>query len=289
MLEKLKWLLPRLPLPMLALSASYGVYKFALLFVPQWVAIIQASAFEMTYIGLATIEAETVDQKRRAVAISVGAVVVSVLYNSLAGFFHRNALGSMPLLGEVILAVLHGAPLAIVAYLVADLLLHKSQEPAATVATSEKPVALPLSTPEPTLDDLLSRTGKTRQEMLAILERFGMMNTEAKYVYDTLQRHGALPEGITPERFAVLLKELKAASSPIHANSSQPASKPRKTVKKASDGPTKRSRVRATLDEHGNLKDSELYELLPDIGQSSVRVHASEWRKEQLMATNGKH
>lgn len=88
---------------------------------------------------------------------------------------------------------------------------------------------------------------------------------------------------------STLLSDLKAASSPMPANSSQPTSKPRKTVKKAAGGPTKRSRVRATLDEHGNLKDSELYELLPDIGQSSVRVHASEWRKEQLMATNGKH
>lgn len=128
MKNAIKWLLPRLPLPMLALAASYGVYQYALLFVPHWVAVIQASAFEVTYIGLAIMETGRAEQRKRATAISVGAVVVSVLYNSLAGFFHRNGLGTLPLAGEIILAALHGAPLAIVAYLVADLLLHNNAQ-----------------------------------------------------------------------------------------------------------------------------------------------------------------
>lgn len=152
MTDKLKWLLPRLPLPMLALAASYGVYQFALLFVPWWVALIQAAAFETTYLGLAMIESETPDQRRRATAISIGAVVVSVLYNSLAGFFHRNGLGELSMVGEIVLATLHGAPLAIVAYLVADLLLHKGTQEQQGVATAspssvEQPVALPSPTP----------------------------------------------------------------------------------------------------------------------------------------------
>jgi len=42
-------ILARLPLPMLALAASYGVYEFARLFVPMWVALVQAAAFELTY------------------------------------------------------------------------------------------------------------------------------------------------------------------------------------------------------------------------------------------------
>ena len=120
-----------LPLPMLALAASYGVFSFALLFVPLWVAIVQAAAFELTYIGLAVVKVEDA-QRRRARAISVGAVVVSIGYNTLAGLFHRmpDMLTSMPLWAEAVLAVLHGAPLAWVAFLVADLLLHQQHEPA---------------------------------------------------------------------------------------------------------------------------------------------------------------
>lgn len=147
-------------------------------------------------------------------------------------------------------------------------------------------VALPASTSEPSLDDLLAKMSKTRQEMLAILDRFGMMNTEAKYVYAALKRNDALPEGITVERFAVLLEELKADSKPVAA----PVKKQPTRKSKPANGITKRSRVRSTLDEHGSIKDSELYGLLPDISQSSIRVHASEWRKEQLQAaTNGQH
>lgn len=121
--------LAALPLPMLALAASYGVYSYALLFVPTWVAVVQASAFEMTYVGLSVLRVGDA-QRRRARLISGGAVVVSIIYNSLAGLFHRapGLLDALPMWGETVLAVLHGLPLALVAFLVADLLLH--QEPA---------------------------------------------------------------------------------------------------------------------------------------------------------------
>lgn len=116
----------RLPLPTLALAASYGVYSYALLFVPQWVAIVQAAAFELTYLGLSTVDVPERWRRRRAAAISLAAVSVSVVYNSAAGYFHRNpaALIGLSFAEELGLAVAHGAPLAIVAYLVADLLLH---------------------------------------------------------------------------------------------------------------------------------------------------------------------
>lgn len=246
MIEKLKWLLPRLPLPMLALAASYGVYQFALLFVPWWVALVQAAAFETTYLGLAMIESETPDQRRRATAISIGAVVVSVLYNSLAGFFHRNGLGELSMVGEIVLATLHGAPLAIVAYLVADLLLHKGAQEQQGVATAaiESPKEEPATPPSP---------------------------TPAQQAHSTL------------------LEALKADSKPALVDTPK---KPKRAASKPTARPsgiTKRSRVRSALDEHGNLKDSELYELLPDISQSSIRVHASEWRKECLAAANGRH
>jgi hypothetical protein len=54
---------------------------------------------------------------------------VSVLYNTLAGLFHRqpDILLESSLVMNAVLAVLHGAPLAWVAYNVADLLLHTSQ------------------------------------------------------------------------------------------------------------------------------------------------------------------
>lgn len=118
-------LVAALPLPMLALAASYGVYSFAALFVPLWVALAQAAAFELVYIGLAVVRVAD-EQRTRARAISVGAVVVSIVYNTLAGLFHRQAgvLDALPLWGEIILAALHGAPLAWVAFLVSDLLLH---------------------------------------------------------------------------------------------------------------------------------------------------------------------
>jgi hypothetical protein len=114
---------------MLALAASYGVYSFALLFVPAPVAIVQAAAFELTYVGLAVLIGLDERQRGRAGLISIGAVVVSILYNSLAGFFHRrpDALAELAWWADGILSALHGAPLALVAYFVADLLLHREE------------------------------------------------------------------------------------------------------------------------------------------------------------------
>lgn len=116
--------LSRAALPMLALAASYGVYQYALLYVPGWVAFVQAAAFELTYLGLAV--ARNVDT-HRARRISAGAVVTSIIYNTLAGLFHRVPLASfaLPIHGELAFAALHGLPLAWVAYLVADLMLHE--------------------------------------------------------------------------------------------------------------------------------------------------------------------
>jgi hypothetical protein len=139
-------LLARLPLPMLALAASYGVYSFALLFVPAWVAIVQAAAFELTYVGLAVTQGLDVPQRKRATGISVGAVVASIVYNTLAGWFYvqPQLLVDATAIAWLCLAILHGAPLAWVAYLVADLLLHTA--PAAVTAAPEE-------TPQATKDE----------------------------------------------------------------------------------------------------------------------------------------
>lgn len=128
--QTLRLILSRASLPMLALAASYGVFKYAELYVPSWVAFIQAAAFEAVYLGLAIAPNFSTYQQRRASAISGGAVVASVLYNTLAGLFHRIPLEqfNLPVYGELAFAALHGLPLAWVAYLVADLLLHSQVE-----------------------------------------------------------------------------------------------------------------------------------------------------------------
>lgn len=117
-------ILSRLPLPMLALAASYGVYRFASIFVPDWVAIVQAAAFEMTYIGLAVLDGLDKDERKRATAISIGAVIVSIAYNTIDGILTPIAV-NVDAWVKYLLAFLHGAPLAVVAFLVADLLLHR--------------------------------------------------------------------------------------------------------------------------------------------------------------------
>lgn len=131
-MKYLNWraLLAALPLPMLALAASYGVYEFAKLFVPEWVAVVQAAAFELTYIGLAVLQGLDERQRRRAGVIALGAVVTSIIYNTLAGWFHRqpDLLAAASPIADLMLAILHGAPLAWVAFLVSDLLLHRTYQ-----------------------------------------------------------------------------------------------------------------------------------------------------------------
>lgn len=154
-LRAIEWrvFLARVPLPLLALAASYGVYSFALLFVPQAVAIIQAAAFELTYIGLAVTQGLSPDQRKRATAISVGAVVASIVYNTLASWFHRQPelLDHATPVAWLMFAILHGAPLAWVAYLVADLLLHSealAALPERLEATIETDQAVETTLPE---------------------------------------------------------------------------------------------------------------------------------------------
>lgn len=126
----MKWstLLRAMPLLMLASSAAYGVAMFQALFVPWYVAWLSAAAFECTYALLAFVG--TTDT-RRAMWLSVAAVAVSVVYNTLSSLFHiRPALlVDRPLWSDVTLALLHGAPLAIVAYAVASLLVHQRSTP----------------------------------------------------------------------------------------------------------------------------------------------------------------
>jgi hypothetical protein len=102
-----------LALPMLGLSASYGVFYFASHFAPAWVAGIEAMAFELTYIGLAMQTGLDEHQRKRANRISLFAMLVSVLYNVAAGFIHQvpGFVDHIGTLGKLSLSVLHGLPI----------------------------------------------------------------------------------------------------------------------------------------------------------------------------------
>lgn len=111
---------------MLSLAASWGVFSLAAKFVPWPVAIVTAFAFELTYIGLAVARGLTSEQRKRARRISISAVGVSILYNWVSGLLDINPglFESAGYWAKALLAGLHGVPLALLAYFVADLLLH---------------------------------------------------------------------------------------------------------------------------------------------------------------------
>lgn len=128
-------ILPYLALFMLGLSASYGVYQFALLYVPYEVAVITAASFELTYIGLSSVPIRTQEDKDKAAWVARGAVFVSVTYNVISGYLHRVPDASFSAT-EAVLAVLHGSPLAIVAYLLSELLIHSKKSSATSTVIS---------------------------------------------------------------------------------------------------------------------------------------------------------
>ena len=138
-IRKVDWqkTLPILPLPMLGLAASWGVFHFAAHFVPVPVAIIEAGGFELIYIGLAVSKGLPENLYSMAKKISWGAVGVSVVYNSISAGLWILADGSisdaaklvkgLPVALFWILAIVHGAPLAILGYFVADLNFKKKR------------------------------------------------------------------------------------------------------------------------------------------------------------------
>lgn len=117
------------PLPMLGLAASYGVYFFAIQFVPWFIALIEASAFELIYIGLASMKGLSEKQKKRAAKVSKLAVVVSMIYNTLAAAIHQDTtlIEDLGPFWFWTIAVIHGAPLALLGYYIADLKFHSKK------------------------------------------------------------------------------------------------------------------------------------------------------------------
>jgi len=116
------------PLPVLGLVASYGVFSFALHFVPFWMALLEAASFEVIYIALAALSGLDEGQRRRAKVVSLGALIVSVAYGSIAAALHLvggDTMESLPLSWVITFAALHGIPVPVLAYAVANLLLHR--------------------------------------------------------------------------------------------------------------------------------------------------------------------
>ena len=155
-------------LSLLALVASYGVYSFQRLFVPLPIAILSAAAFEATYIGLALMRLHRHD-RRRAVVVGWAAVAVSVVYNSLAALIHlRPTLMTIrPLWSDVALAVAHGLPLAVIAYALADMIMHRDASD--RLDASDRPAALaPDQAPMP---DGMLRDPISRRPIIELMPR----------------------------------------------------------------------------------------------------------------------
>lgn len=123
-------LLQILPLPMYGLAASYGVYYFAALEVPNFVAIAEAAAFELTFIGLATIQNLSENQKKQASLVSIAAVAVSLIYNALtyAHLMDKEIFDNLSTFFFWALAFIHGAPLPVLGYFVANLIFHQNDK-----------------------------------------------------------------------------------------------------------------------------------------------------------------
>jgi hypothetical protein len=131
--DKISDFLILITLPMLGLPASYGVYLFASQFAPEAIAIIEAASFELTYISLSASKKLYKLQRKKAKVVALAAVFVSVVYNIIAGKIHvlNESQVFTDTLGPVwfwILAIVHGAPLALLAYFVADLRFHTKEK-----------------------------------------------------------------------------------------------------------------------------------------------------------------
>lgn len=150
----------RAPLPMLAAASSYGVYSFSVIFMPTWMALISSMAFELVYISLSYTLLTSKQMKDDARRVAVGAVGVAILYNILAGYLHLRPVdwASIPDGWIFLLAIVHGAPLATVAYLYSQLMFHHNNDERvvdAVVSTVQAPVKGALPAPGDMRDRIL--------------------------------------------------------------------------------------------------------------------------------------
>lgn len=160
--------LAMLPTPMLGFASSYGVYAFNSYFVPGWVAIAMAAAYELTYVGLASYTALNTKQKTIGLLISRDAAWISFAQNGLVGLAHiqpsvmgYSNWGALALIVNVPLAALHAAQVWI-AYRTANFTLHG-------VESSEKVVNVDIL-PAPQVDNQLTKIDKNAETWLDMYE-----------------------------------------------------------------------------------------------------------------------
>ncbi len=117
-------LLPILPLPTLGIAASWGVFHFANVFSPTIIAIFEAVGFELVYIGLSTLRDLPDKFRKYRQYVSLGAVAVSVVYNSLSAWLvlQPDLFDSLHFGWQIAVSVAHGLPIAVLGYFVADLI-----------------------------------------------------------------------------------------------------------------------------------------------------------------------
>lgn len=136
-------LMIKAPLPMLALASSYGVYSFSVIFMPWWMALLSSTAFELVYISLAYVTLTSQGMKTEANRVAAGSVIVAILYNVIASYLHLRPVDwSQVEVGWVfLLSIVHGAPLATVAYFYSKLMFHKNEliEPTHSVIDVQPP------------------------------------------------------------------------------------------------------------------------------------------------------
>jgi hypothetical protein len=175
-----------LPISLLALSASYGIYSFSLLFVPWYIAGITALAFELTYCTLVFIDSS------KAKPVSVMAVIVSVLWNVGHSLFVLYPASVEMVYNSLwlsfILAAIHGVPLATLAYLVADVSLHVS--PTAKHDTLDVEINNEIDTDINEIDSSIGVKDSevTRNEQIILDKQSGMTYNELSNKYNISKR-----------------------------------------------------------------------------------------------------
>jgi hypothetical protein len=144
------------------------------------------------YVALAVLK--TVD-RTRATRIAFAAVAVSVVYNSLAALFVRrpDMLNMPPVWGDIVLAVLHGVPLAVIGYNIAVLLVH------------ERTDAEQAETSRITLEQMEVTAGRLR---FTVRELAAIAQVSVSELYRRAERRAELTDGNSaPERVGTTFQD----------------------------------------------------------------------------------
>lgn len=122
------WLI-RIAIATLGARASWGVFIFARWVAPDAMAIVEACSLEATYIGLSFLKLDH-EGKRSALWIAAGALLVSVIYNTLAAGLLKNPhiFDGVNWWGFWGLCILHGPPMATLAFLIVRFVLQHQKK-----------------------------------------------------------------------------------------------------------------------------------------------------------------